>query len=70
MGEDFFEGTGSTALEALQSIPRPMKFRKALVRIEKGDKSKEMVFFPIRLRKLFFTNIQHQTVRWLTHQID
>ena len=71
MGDYLMEGVGKTALEALQSIPRPLKInQKGVLKITKGKKSKEMVFYVQKLRRLFFPRYQPLLVKWLLHGIE
>ena len=49
-----YQGTGSTALEALQSVPAPLLdlISSGSVKIEHGDKSTEMFFNTMRMKRL------------------
>ena len=52
--QSVYQGTGSTALEALQSVPAPSLdlISSGSVRIEHGEKFKEMFFNTLRLKRL------------------
>lgn len=67
VGKDVYNGSGKTALEALQSLPKPEKIMsKGLVRVENEGKSKEVLMFPIRLRRLFYNKLfQEIQIKWL-----
>ena len=49
-----YQGTGTTALEALQSVPAPTLdlISTGSVRIEHGNKSKEMFFPSVQMKRL------------------
>ena len=65
-GDVVMVGTGATALEALQSIPRPAKIvSKGIVIIECGELKKEMVFPALKLRRIFYPNAQPILIKWL-----
>lgn len=68
IGKDVYQGTGKTALEALQSLPKPAKIMgKGVVRVENEGKFKEILMIPLRLRRLFYNKIfQEIQVKWLT----
>lgn len=68
IGKDIYQGTGKTALEALQSLPKPDKLTgKGVVRVENEGKFKEILMIPLRLRRLFYNKIfQEIQVKWLT----
>ncbi len=67
MGNDVYSGTGETALEALASMPKPLKIMaKGVVLIEHEGKKKEILMFPLRLRRLFYNKLfQEIQVKWL-----
>lgn len=54
INDSVYQGTGATALEALQSVPAPTNdlITTGSVRIEHGDKSKEMLFPSMQLKRL------------------
>lgn len=63
LGDKTFEGTGATALAALQAIQKPAKMMgKAIVTVRNGPLSKEMMFFPTRLKRLFY-NPSYQVIQ-------
>lgn len=68
IGKDIYQGTGKTALEALQSLPKPAKIMsKGVVRVENEGKFKEILMIPLRLRRLFYNKLfQEIQVKWLT----
>ncbi len=52
--QSVYKGEGTTALEALQSVPAPATdlISSGLVRIAHGEKFKEMFFNSMRMRRL------------------
>ena len=67
LGNETYQGTGATALEALTSIKKPLKIMsKGIVLVESGGKKKEILMMPLRLRRLFFNPLfQAIQVKWL-----
>lgn len=58
MGTDVYKGEGETALAALSVIPKPVKIMaKGVVRITDGEKVKEVLMYPLRLRRLFYNKL-------------
>lgn len=63
-----YEGNGETMVEAVQSVPRPSKVStKGIVSVQYGDKSKQMVFTPMRLRKFFQPISKHVMAKFLSY---
>lgn len=61
MGSDVYQGSGVTALEALTSMPKPVKIMsKGILRIEGNGKKKEIFMYPVRLRRLFYNKLFQQ----------
>ena len=59
VGGKTIKGSGSTALEALQSLERPTKISsKAFFKVTKGDKSTELMFMPAKSKFLFYPMAQ------------
>lgn len=55
MGDKIVKGKGKTALEALQSLPRPVKiFNKGIVTFTNGENSRTQVLMPIALKRLWY----------------
>lgn len=55
LGKDIYQGTGKTALEALLALPKPAKLTaKGILTISEGEKKKEIMMMPPRLRRLFY----------------
>ena len=52
-------GKGKTPLEALRAIPVPDKIMsKGILTITQGDKKKELLFYPAKLKRIFYANAQ------------
>lgn len=56
IGGQVYKGEGASALEALQSIPKPAKMSgKGVFFMTDGVKStREVLMYPLRLRRLFY----------------
>lgn len=66
IGNDVYSGEGETALEALQKIEKPVKiFQKSVLTVREGDKSKEMLMMPVKVKRIFFPSSQPIIVKWL-----
>lgn len=66
MGTEVFTGEGATALEALQSIPKPVKiFNKGLLTITQGELKKVMDMPVPRLRRMFYPSAQPILIKWI-----
>lgn len=58
LGTDVYKGEGASPIEALQSIPKPLKIMtKGVVRVSDGVKTKEVLMYPLRLRRLFYNKL-------------
>ena len=58
IGDDVYNGTGETALEALQSIPKPLKImNKVVFSITDGVKKREVLMWPLRAKRLFYNKL-------------
>jgi hypothetical protein len=56
LGDKTFEGTGKTALAALSAMPKPDKIvSKGILTISQGDAKRELLLWPIRLKRLFYS---------------
>lgn len=67
MGTEIFEGEGETALEALQSVPKPLKiFNKGLLTITNGELRKTMDMPVPRLRRMFYPSAQPILIKWIS----
>ena len=61
LGDQVFKGKGETALDALQSIPKPVKLMsKGTFFMTDGVKEFETLMYPIRLRRLFYSKLSQQ----------
>ena len=57
IGDKEYKGTGETMLEALTALPMPEKIMsKSIVTIAKDEKTHEMPYAPVRLKRLFWKN--------------
>lgn len=56
LGDRKYEGSGATAHEALMAVPKPDKMMgKGVLTITHGTLKKQMMFFPQRLKRLFYS---------------
>lgn len=61
-------GNGENMLEAIESIPVPIKvFLKGTIKITQGDKSLERTWMPKRIRRLFRPLSQSTVAKELTY---
>ena len=66
MGDKVLKGSGTTALEALQSIKRPDKItQKSVFVISQGKLTKTMFFTVQRLKRIFYPKFQSILIKWL-----
>lgn len=66
LGNMVIEGKGATVLEALQSIPVPLKITtKGILNISQGKKKKELVYTIPKLKRLFYPKAQPILVKYL-----
>lgn len=66
LGDGERTGTGETVLEALQAVHKPVKiFTKTFVTITDGKRTKEMMFMPLRAKRLFYPHAQVYVAREL-----
>ena len=55
LADQVLKGKGTTALEALQSIKKPVKiFTKANIELTCGKKSMKTTWIPMKVKRLFF----------------
>ena len=55
IGDKVFKGGGATMFDALSSIKKPDKIMgKGVMTITKGEQKKELLYYPIRLKRLFY----------------
>lgn len=60
LGTETYKGSGDTLLEALQSLPRPVKIiSRGLVTIEEGEKNVERMLMPMKMKRLWFKSAQY-----------
>lgn len=58
-GKNIYSGAGSTALEALQSTPIPIKITtKGVVSLTDGEKSMSQMWQPVKIKRLFYKGSQ------------
>ncbi len=63
LGNLVLEGSGPTALAALQAIPKPSKIMsKAAITVSNGVRSRTFLYMPVRLRRLFYSSPSLQAV--------
>ncbi len=66
LGSVTLVGEGETALEALRAIKKPDKIiSKGVMTITDGVKTKEMLFMPPKLKRIFYPNAQPVLIKWL-----
>ena len=66
MGGKTISGKGATALLALQDIHNQDKIiSKGIMPISQGKKKKEMLFMPVKLKRIFYPNAQPILIKWL-----
>ena len=54
LGEETFTGNGATILEALETLPVPIKIiSKAFITIKNGERKYETMLFPARSKRIF-----------------
>ena len=59
LGDEVLKGSGDTALEALQSIAKPVKiFTKGLIKLSYGEQKVEQTWPPARIKRLFYPQAQ------------
>ena len=67
-GGEVYEGSGATVLEALKSMPRPVKIvSKGLLKLTDGVKKFEQMWMPVRLKRLFYPQAQGVLAKQLTY---
>lgn len=67
MGDKTYKGEGETALEALQSIDRPLKiFLKGVVTIQTEKDERKILLMPINLKRLFYPSAQPYLIKRFT----
>lgn len=55
LGDYITQGSGSSMLEALQSIPKPLKIStKGAVVLSNGSKTRTLSYTPFQVKRLFF----------------
>ena len=58
-GKDIFSGAGATALEALESTPRPVKIvSKGLIEMTDGTRTVVRMWQPAEIKRMFYPNAQ------------
>lgn len=62
IGDKTYQGKGETALDALQTIPKPLKImNKGTFFMTDGvKKTAEVLMYPLRLRRLFHNKLSQQ----------
>jgi hypothetical protein len=57
LGDKNYTSSGTTALEALIALKHPEKIMgKGVVTLTQGDKTKTLLFYPQRLKRLFYNS--------------
>jgi hypothetical protein len=55
IADKVYQGKGETALDALQTLPKPEKIMyKGTLELFDGEKTKSILLYPIRLKRLFY----------------
>lgn len=63
LGDKTYKGQGSTALAALSNIPKPTKImNKGIITVEHGNLRRELMFMPVRLKRLFYSSPNFQAI--------
>ena len=66
LGDQVLQGHGANALEALASIPRPVKIvTKGLLTIVNGTRRAEKMYMPVDCRRLFYPSAQYVVAKKL-----
>lgn len=64
LGGKVFKSTGTTPVEALNSLPKPDKiFLKGIVTVSDGTHTKEMLMQPVKVKQLFYYSAGIQAVK-------
>ena len=67
-GNQVYEGSGATVLDALKSMPVPVKIvSKGLLKVTDGVKKFEQSWMPVRLKRLFYPNAQSLLAKQLSY---
>lgn len=57
LGDHKFSSSGENALEALTDLPKPDKImHKAIVTVSKGKESHDLLYMPVKLKRLYWKN--------------
>jgi len=68
LGDKVYEGSGATVLQALESMPVPVKIvTKGLLKLTDGTKKFEQMWMPIKLKRLFMPLSQTVLSRQLNY---
>lgn len=55
IGGELFTSTAPTPLEALKNLDHPVKMiTKGTITVRHGDRTKELFFMPIRMKRMFY----------------
>ena len=61
IGADVYQGQGASPFLALSSVPKPLKImHKGVFTITDGEKKREVLMLPVRLRRLFYNKLYQQ----------
>lgn len=67
-GDKTYKGSGDSALEALKSVAKPLKIiSKVFLTIKQGKRKAEMMFTPVRAKRLFYPNAQLYAAKQLEY---
>lgn len=68
LGDKVFEGSGGTVVEALRSMPVPVKIvSKGLLKLTDGTKKMERMWQPAKLKRLFYPLAQPVLAKQLNY---
>ncbi len=63
-GNEVYQSEAPTLLEALQSLPRPLKITtKARLVLSYGERNKEFLYMPMMAKRLFYPLAQPRIVK-------
>ena len=55
LGNEVYESSGATMLEALTNLPKPPKILlKGIFTVKKGENVRTTILFPVKLKRLFW----------------
>lgn len=66
LGDNVFKSSGETMIDALSALPKPGKIlAKGVLTVRIGEESKDKLLMPLRVRRLFYPNIQRVIAKQL-----